>query len=680
MGLLSNPQSRQKLVDAVTKYNNILCALCYVVGVVWFLALAYPPLNARTYFSENALLPGVVHSGFSFDDVPEEFISEFKEELKKEKRNVPRNWVYERFREIGLETYIQNYTVKYPLHLVRGQIVPGQNVYSILRARRSASTEAVVLSVPIRSKSSDLPPTYGGIVLMLGLAKYFSRQPYWSKDIIFLVTDHEQIGMQAWLDGYHHVYSEYIRPGDMPGKSGPIQAAINLEIPSGNIKYFNVKIEGLNGQLPNLDLVNLVVRLCQKHDAEIMLHNNKDAPHWSAETVAGYQQSLKTMIKMMWAQASGLPSGNHGLFHRYHIEAITLEGIRKKKSGQISLVTTGRIIEGIYRSLNNLLERFHQSFFFYILPGTQRYVSIGLYMIPFAIISIALWVSLGQEEKSSKKSDDVKNKSDDTSVVKDKADDKDKTTDKDKATTKDTEGDSSEAVSGDKLNVDSLNKLMDEEDDFDMEDKPQGVLTILPLLLSSCIMAILCYTGPDILAGMAVPFKMNIEDGLFYGFLALFTASLLFPRMVARRTAEDNRLLFDWALLKTITLIFQSLVLFSLALLNISLAFFLAVLFVPVSVIVHPSKNKLSRWSQKFLLLLISPLSILFTAAIISIMDKDNGGILGLLYNGWSTLSHGLLLSMVDKYFFGSWLFALFSFAVLPNWLTLWGISFCEAV
>ena len=36
------------------------------------------------------------------------------------------------------------------------------------------------------------------------------------------------------------------------------------------------------------------------------------------------------------------------------------------------------------------------------------------------------------------------------------------------------------------------------------------------------------------LAGMAVPFKMNIEDGIFFGYLALFTASLFFPKLVAR--------------------------------------------------------------------------------------------------------------------------------------------------
>ena len=31
----------------------------------------------------------------------------------------------------------------------------------------------------------------------------FAGKSYWSKDIIFLVTDKDQLGMQAWLDSYH---------------------------------------------------------------------------------------------------------------------------------------------------------------------------------------------------------------------------------------------------------------------------------------------------------------------------------------------------------------------------------------------------------------------------------------------------------------------------------------------
>ena len=44
---------------------------------------------------------------------------------------------------------------------------------------------------------------------------------------------------------------------------------------------------------------------------------------------------LKTMLNMMWSQASGAPSGNHGLFHRYSIEALTLEGVANKKGVKV---------------------------------------------------------------------------------------------------------------------------------------------------------------------------------------------------------------------------------------------------------------------------------------------------------------------------------------------------------
>lgn len=36
-------------------------------------------------------------------------------------------------------------------------------------------------------------------------ACFFSKdQIYFAKDLIFLVNEHDLIGMQAWLEGYHH--------------------------------------------------------------------------------------------------------------------------------------------------------------------------------------------------------------------------------------------------------------------------------------------------------------------------------------------------------------------------------------------------------------------------------------------------------------------------------------------
>ena len=76
------------------------------------------------------------------------------------------------------------------------------------------------------------------------------------------------------------------------------------------------------------------------------------------------------------------------------------------------LLSFGRVIEGIFRSLNNLLEQFHQSFFFYLLPESHRYVSIGMYMPPFGclllgptIMSIVLWTLAGSAPESESKVD-----------------------------------------------------------------------------------------------------------------------------------------------------------------------------------------------------------------------------------------------------------------------------------
>ena len=73
----------------------------------------------------------------------------------------------------------------------------------------------------------------------------FEEQKYWAKDIIFLITEHEQLGMQAWLDAYHDVTSGHegiLLAGDLSGRAGSIQAAINLEFHSMTITSIDVKV------------------------------------------------------------------------------------------------------------------------------------------------------------------------------------------------------------------------------------------------------------------------------------------------------------------------------------------------------------------------------------------------------------------------------------------------------
>lgn len=57
----------------------------------------------------------------------------------------------------------------------------------------------------------------------------------------------------------------------MLGRAGGIQAAISLELEDKDISHMQVMIESLNGQLPNLDLVNMVIRLCRSEGISVAL-------------------------------------------------------------------------------------------------------------------------------------------------------------------------------------------------------------------------------------------------------------------------------------------------------------------------------------------------------------------------------------------------------------------------
>jgi hypothetical protein len=50
------------------------------------------------------------------------------------------------------------------------------------------------------------------------------------------------------------------------------------------------------------------------------------------------------------------------------------------------LILFFRVVESTFRSLSNLNERLHQSFYYYLLSNTFRYVSIGQYLIPYFIV------------------------------------------------------------------------------------------------------------------------------------------------------------------------------------------------------------------------------------------------------------------------------------------------------
>jgi len=650
-----------------------------LAGLLWFVALAYRPFNAGTYFSENALLPGLVETDFKHDHGAADYLRNLKDHIRELKEirelryRLPASWLEAEFRGLGLDTYIQNFTFHYPAGMLEKQKFPGQNVYGILRAPRAASTEALVLSVPYRPPEGDLERTHVGIALLLAMAKSFRKHTYWAKDIIFLITEYEQVGMQAWLDAYHESQTEFILPGELHGRSGSIQAAINMELGVDILSKINVKPEGLNGQLPNLDLINTVAKLCRREGISVSLQNNVN--HYNPESRAGFEHALKTMLMMMWNQASGIPTGNHGLYHRYHIEAVTLEGVKVKGSPKsFGLMETGKVVEGIFRSLNNLLERFHQSFFFYLLPATDRYVSIGLYMPPFGLLAapvlikaVALWIAYCYHCSSDDQKKSAENKAE--NVETEKNDAKSDGSDSDKKQTK---------TSAAKKKKDQAKKS-ETESAGDGKGKSLGVWSVIPVCTMACFFGLCAFSGPSHFIQTAEGFHMQPADSLTWGMFALLFSSCVFPSILKRKSAKKgDRVGADPRLLKCIALLSLGMVLGATSLLNISLAFFITVIWTPFMLILNPSNYRILRWLQYLLMLAISPLSLLYFACVIHHCFTKWATVGELHFAAWASTQEALLKSVIDGYLFGNWTYSLIAVALYPVWVLMWALLWTQ--
>ena len=68
---------------------------------------------------------------------------------------------------------------------------------------------------------------------------------------------------------------------------------------------------------------------------------------------------------------------------RHRIDALTLYA--SPSSGPHGFHALGRTVESSLRSFNNLLERLHASFFFYLIPRPDKYMPVGHYL-PSAVL------------------------------------------------------------------------------------------------------------------------------------------------------------------------------------------------------------------------------------------------------------------------------------------------------
>ena len=226
------------------------------------------------------------------------------------------------------------------------------------------------------------------------MSNHGSGWSLWSKDIIILITSDSKAGPQAWADAYHNEHSvPAVEP--LPVKSGALQGVVVVDNALNHrFESLHIVYDGINGQLPNLDLFNTATAIASgQMGISVVLQRM-----WRHGD--SYRERLQTMLRGMVSQGLGHASGPHSSFIPYHVDAITLQAVGDGWQDEMAM---GRCIESTFRSLNNLLEKFHQSFFFYLLMQANRFVSIGTYLpsamlvaVNFSIMAIALWIRSGR--------------------------------------------------------------------------------------------------------------------------------------------------------------------------------------------------------------------------------------------------------------------------------------------
>ncbi|THH33887.1 hypothetical protein EUX98_g293 [Antrodiella citrinella] len=385
-------------------------------------------LGESTFIDENALHPGQVNTNWNWGDVhqADEYLAQL--EALRDRNASSRetaSFIADEFRKLGLPSATQDYSLSTSL-----QTYNGTNAYAIFSSPRGSGAEATLISASWRSRDGEDKLNLRGVSTVLGLAAFLRGYSLWAKDFVFVISDGYLDGMQAFVTTYYGessssqfylffstsdwfslLYTADLVAEPLTLPSGVIWAALNIDYPGHSFSHLGVFFEGINGRLPNQDLYNSF-QIISRHTGgvPVVLYDHldpRDIPHREAELsnipswvpgfirnqpfVQEYAYRSKNVLRHVSFQARGQASGVHGLLHRFRIDAITLYAV--PATGPHGFHALGRIMESTLRTVNNLLERLHASFFFYILVNTAVFLKIGFFLPSAVILSVAMMFS-----------------------------------------------------------------------------------------------------------------------------------------------------------------------------------------------------------------------------------------------------------------------------------------------
>ncbi|KAK7693461.1 hypothetical protein QCA50_003029 [Cerrena zonata] len=410
-GIAAKVRRKNQINDIIWKSLPSIRLSLLVAGYAWMLAIPLPNLGRNTYIDENALQPGQVNTYWNWPHVfrADRYLESLEQLRDQNSTNAEwAGYIKHEFRDLGIHVSTQSY------HFTNASgEYNGTNVYAVLSSPRASGAEAMLISASRVSLNGNL--NLRGIATVLSLAGYLKEYSLWSKDLVFVISDGYLEGMQAFITSYHGADEPNLDADPLTLSSGVIWTALNIDYPGHSFSHLGVFFEGLNGRLPNQDLINSF-RLVSTYTGgvPVLLYDHRDpreVPHLESQlsiiptwlpdvvkkqdAVREYGFRAKNILKHVGYQARGQTNGVHGLLHRFRIDAITLFAV--PSSGPHGFHALGRVVESTLRTMNNLLEHLHASFFFYLLVKPGTFLKIGTYLPSVILVSVSMmFTGLGE--------------------------------------------------------------------------------------------------------------------------------------------------------------------------------------------------------------------------------------------------------------------------------------------
>jgi len=358
------------VADVIAARWRLFSVLGFVLGILWVCLFPLVCITTgelkcrRAYFDENALSAGGGKHEFSVEHLRSTAMT------MPLAANMPAGILEKVMARTGLEDI--------------EEFEKGMHV-GVLRPRIGADRRGSIVLV------STSPAAFK---IAMAVVKALADVTWLSKALI-VVSCPSSEALRRWVDAYHNDLRNMTRAGMMIGG-----LVLDVKDPpkEGFAKAINILVPGSNGELPNLDLVNVVVHLL-KANGPTMLPNVKFTRRRSnritelADYFRGFAKSpgeklyvkrMENLVYFMQGVIFG-PSGWHAHLVHYDIQAVTLEleytnekheAWTEVERGQEMF---GRTVEQTFRSLSNLEEKLHVSYFLYVLPDLELFVSIGEY-------------------------------------------------------------------------------------------------------------------------------------------------------------------------------------------------------------------------------------------------------------------------------------------------------------